>query len=195
MERPSKRARGAAAGASARREIDLAAGRSDTDGALAVWRSAKLRGEALQLHTYNVLLHLCASAGRDADATAVFADLQAAGPHCQPNECSYTEMARVSAAAGDPPRALKWTRDCRAAGLVPRLRTYAPALQAFARAGDSTAALGVEAEMRENGEPLGGNKASAGGLLPALLTPRGRRGAQRGRVRGTAALPERSGRW
>lgn len=70
----------------------------------------------------------------------------------QPLEMTYTALARVTASSGDPTHAyqLVWcerglcalslllptfqTKDMRAKGVVPRLRTFSPALAGFCKA-------------------------------------------------------------
>ena len=50
-------------------------------------------------------------------------------------EVAFTSIARLAAAAGDGDAALAAARKVVAQGLAPRLRTFVPALMAFAAAG------------------------------------------------------------
>ncbi len=50
-------------------------------------------------------------------------------------EVAYTSLARLAAAAGDGDAALVAARKVVAQGLTPRLRTFVPALMAFAADG------------------------------------------------------------
>lgn len=55
-------------------------------------------------------------------------------------DTAYVALARMAASAGDGSAALRAAEDCFAAGLQPRLRSFAPALLAFATAGQASAA-------------------------------------------------------
>ena len=50
-------------------------------------------------------------------------------------EVAYTSIARLAAAAGNGDEALSAARKVVAQGLAPRLRTFVPALMAFAASG------------------------------------------------------------
>ena len=54
------------------------------------------------------------------------------------SETSYTALARMAASAGDGAAALKAAQAMVAAGIQPRLRSFAPALLAFSTAGQVT---------------------------------------------------------
>ena len=130
------------------------------------------------MHSYNVLLHLCAGGNQGEEgpkrffpreATEVRARLAVAiarasfayaqtqvynrmlSRNVQPLEMTYTALARVTASSGDPAHAYQLvcapqvssppvltpslqTKDMRAKGVLPRLRTFSPALAGFCKA-------------------------------------------------------------
>lgn len=166
--------------AAPRRDIDVCSSKHDAAGALAVFRQAAAAGQALPVHTYNVLLHLCAGGSGDGARTvhAEAATEVSTRPHINSHHaaadaapaptpgvrapvqkragarrgdihCARARGRRVrrraqGLAAGAP--TLPGTccgdsdthqvHDMRGRGLVPRLRTYSPALQAFCDADD-----------------------------------------------------------
>ena len=141
-------------GAQARRDIDAACARGDAAAAFAAFDAAVAERAPLQPHSCNVLLHLCAGGVATAGgygalseppprthpvpsraevhperANAVFNHMVA--ENVPRTEMTYTALARVEAAVGEPQRALALVARLREERLVPKLRTYAPALHAF----------------------------------------------------------------
>eukprot|EP00887_Chlorella_sp_A99_P004138 scaffold23.g4138.t1 len=104
-------------------------------------------------------------------AQEIFDVMAAAGGALAPNEMCYTALARLAAAAGQPARALAVVRDMAAAGVAPKLRSFAPALAGFAEAGDAAAAFEVDAAIQEQGLDL--TEAEYGRLLQAAAAPGG----------------------
>lgn len=61
----------------------------------------------------------------------------------KPLELAYTALARMAATAGDGDAALEATNRGLSAGVLPKLRGFAPALLAYAVAGEADKALQV----------------------------------------------------
>eukprot|EP00959_Pyramimonas_sp_CCMP1952_P441250 9237592-Pyramimonas_sp.AAC.1 len=59
-------------------------------------------------------------------------------------ESTYTALARVIIANGEPEKALALVPEMKAAGLAPKLRTIAPALEKFCELGRLEEASAVE---------------------------------------------------
>lgn len=79
--------------------------------------------------------------------------MQAAG--LKPTEICFTALARMAALGGDPDLALSTARDALARGLPIRLRTFTPALAAFAEAGRAGKAFEVDRAIEAAGLELG----------------------------------------
>jgi proteinaceous RNase P len=134
--------------------------------------TAVAAGEALQPHSCNVLLHLCSGGvtggnydggSADADTAAQAAKVviparEAVHPErantifnymmsndVPRTEMTYTALARIEAAQGEPRKAFDLVRRLVEEQLQPKLRTFAPALHAFCHAGDLVGALEVDA--------------------------------------------------
>lgn len=68
-------------------------------------------------------------------AQALFAEMQASGGRLPLNEMCYTALARLAALQGDADRAFALAQEAAAAGIPPKLRSYTPALIAYAERG------------------------------------------------------------
>ena len=156
-------------GAAARREIDNAARDGNVDNAFCAFESAVTNGDPLTPHSCNVLLHLCAGGNvvsqdetyaTDDAPKPVVPDAASVHPEranvvfnhmvshdIQRTEMTYTALARVEAAAGEPRRAFDVAKRLPGERLRPKLRTLAPALHAFCLCGDIDGALEVEQEL------------------------------------------------
>ena len=153
-------------GQAARRAIDAACQSGDSEAAFAAFDAAVADGEPLQPHTCNVLLHLCSGGttggsfdGSEANAAAkvIVPSLDAVHPErantifnymiandVPRTEMSYTALARIEAARGEPRKAFDLVKRLVEERLQPKLRTFAPALHAFAAAGDLAGATEVD---------------------------------------------------
>ena len=78
---------------------------------------------------------------------------------------TYTALARIEAASGEPRRALDVVKRLIDERLTPKLRTFAPALHAFCMKGDIEGALEAEAEIANAGIEI--SEAEYGALLVA----------------------------
>ena len=83
----------------------------------------------------------------------------------QRTEMTYTALARIEAASGEPRRALDVVKRLIDERLTPKLRTFAPALHAFCMKGDIEGALEAEAEIANAGIEI--SEAEYGALLVA----------------------------
>ena len=153
-------------GQQARREIDAACAKGDADAAFAAFEAAVAAGDPLQPHSCNVLLHLC-SGGVTGGTYDAAPETKAAVPprdavhperanaifnHMVANdiprtEMTYTALARVEAAMGKPRAAFDLVARLPDERLRPKLRTMAPAMHAFAAAGDIDGAMEVCAAL------------------------------------------------
>ena len=163
-------------GQQARREIDVACSKGDFAAAFAAFDAAVDAGDPLQPHSFNVLLHLCSGgttggnygkddAASNNDVAAPQAKVvvpSADAVHAERanaifnkmvtldiprTEMTYTALARIEAATGEPRKALDIAKRLIDERLTPKLRTFAPALHAFCIKGDIAGALETEAEI------------------------------------------------
>jgi pentatricopeptide repeat protein len=86
---------------------------------------------------------------RAVHARQIFQDMQAA--KVEANEMCYTALARLAAAAGDPDEAFNVVHGMLELGIAPRLRSFTPALAAYAQAGDVASAFDVDAAIAAAG--------------------------------------------
>lgn len=71
-----------------------------------------------------------------------------------PTEATITQVARLAAAKNDPKYAFDLVKDIKDQGVMPRLRTYGPALFCFCENLRVDDAYEVEEHMRANGVRL-----------------------------------------
>jgi len=155
-----------------RKRIDEAAKTSDKEKAFEAHRAAMDCAVQLQIHTYNVLLNICAqcesqtSDRRDiegskaeisevsqAKAEEIFEEMEKVG--VKKTEMSYTAMARVYAANGDNEKSYEMVMKLKEQGNVTaKLRTFQPSLQGFARVGDCVGAEKVLDAIESEGLEL-----------------------------------------
>lgn len=72
-------------------------------------------------------------------------------PDIEPNEATYTSMARLAAMKGDPNMAFDLVKQMAKKGMPPKLRSYWPALHGFCDALDVEMAHEVEMHMEAHG--------------------------------------------
>ena len=68
-----------------------------------------------------------------------------------PNEATFTSLARIAAAKEDPEMAFDLIKKMKGFGIVPKLRSYGPALFGFCEKGMAGKAYEVDADMVEAG--------------------------------------------
>ncbi|XP_050375044.1 proteinaceous RNase P 1, chloroplastic/mitochondrial [Argentina anserina] len=122
--------------------------------ALRLYDEARANGVALSLHHYNVMLYMCSCDGEDADVglTRGFEIFrQMVEDEVVPNEATFTNAARLSAVAEDPEMAFSMVKQMKVFGILPKLRSYGPALFGFCKKGEAERAYEVDAHMVECG--------------------------------------------
>ncbi|PSC70853.1 pentatricopeptide repeat [Micractinium conductrix] len=80
-------------------------------------------------------------------ASELFEEMKASGGRLGLNEMCFTAMARLAAARGDADRAFALAQETLEHGIAPKLRSYSPALIAFAEAGNANKAFEVDAAI------------------------------------------------
>eukprot|EP00898_Chlorokybus_atmophyticus_P004667 jgi/Chlat1/5200/Chrsp33S05178 len=136
----------------ARGQFDRFAKEGNAAEALKLWEVVQKEGRQLSLHTYNVLLHLCATAGEGDSlvlykqtALTVYHKMLAAG--MRPSEATFGALSKCAAATGDSAQAVEFIHKMIASGIPPRLRSYAPALQCMCARDELDRAFGLLQEM------------------------------------------------
>jgi proteinaceous RNase P len=122
--------------------------------ALRLYDEARSSGVPLTVHHYNFLLYLCSSNGENADVGLkrgfeIFR--QMVEDKVVPNEATFTNAARLSAAAADPEMAFNLVKQMKGFGIPPKLRSYGPALFGFCKKGKADRAYEVDMHMVESG--------------------------------------------
>ncbi|KAL4853023.1 Proteinaceous RNase P 2 [Chlorella vulgaris] len=88
-------------------------------------------------------------------AQQFFEELKKFGGARAPKEMSYTALARMAAAGGDADGAFALVQEMLAAGITPKLRSFTPALVAYAEAGNCDKAFEVDAAITAQHLDLG----------------------------------------
>ncbi|EFN56261.1 hypothetical protein CHLNCDRAFT_145111 [Chlorella variabilis] len=189
----------AGAGAAAGEQGQAAAGSGDAVAAAAAGAGAELQQQAQQAQEAQEAP--CAEqldgAARRARAQQLFEEMRQSGGRLALNEMCYTAQARLAAADGDADRAFAVAQASRAApspplppemvaaGVAPKLRSFTPALIAYAEAGECAKAFEVDAAIAAHqldlGEPEFGRlvqAAAAGASWAAALGVLRRIGAE-----------------
>jgi proteinaceous RNase P len=160
--------------------IDAAVRESDTDDAFNAFSEAQELDRSLSVRAYNALLQMCAGGAGNTSGTVMpeYADAVRAEierRHVRKNEMSVTALARVAAANCDPKSALALVTSDRPLHVSLKLRSFSPALHAFAERKDVSNALLVEQIALEEGTQLNEYEYSA--LARAIATHGNRRQA------------------
>ncbi|KMT05509.1 hypothetical protein BVRB_7g176330 [Beta vulgaris subsp. vulgaris] len=129
--------------------------------AISLYDSALSQNLRLSSHHFNAILHLCSSSDSLSSPTKalalengfrVFHHMQS---HNIPQtEATITQVARLSAAKNDPDYAFELIKSMKNKGVLPKLRTYSPALFGFCENLRVEEAYAVEEHMRGNGVRL-----------------------------------------
>ncbi|GMY32247.1 proteinaceous RNase P 1, chloroplastic/mitochondrial-like isoform X1 [Fagus crenata] len=133
--------------------LDMCSRHGDLLEALRLYEEARRDGVNLALHHYNVLLYLCALDGeRDSNLQRGFDIFQSmVMDKVVPNEATFTSAARIAAAKEDPDMAFDLIKQMKGFGIVPKLRSYGPALFGFVEKGMAERAYEVDSDMVANG--------------------------------------------
>ncbi|XP_047310582.1 proteinaceous RNase P 1, chloroplastic/mitochondrial-like [Impatiens glandulifera] len=145
-----------------RHKFDMCSKNGDVAEALRLYDDARRNGSQLLQHHYNVLLYLCSSVSSGSGVAKgpainqglergfeIFKQMRADG--IQPNEATFTSLARLAVAKEDPEMAFDLVKQMKDCGIPPKLRSYGPALFGFCRKGMADKAYEVDTDMVESG--------------------------------------------
>lgn len=139
-----------------RHKLDQCSKRGDLGEALRIYDEARANNIPLNVHHYNVLLYLCSArcnSGEDITILEkgfqIFRQMRL--DNVVPNEATFTSAARLAAAKEDPDMAFDLVKKMKDCGIVPKLRSYGPALFGFCTKLMADKAFEVDAHMVENG--------------------------------------------
>ncbi|KAL3838540.1 hypothetical protein ACJIZ3_023131 [Penstemon smallii] len=141
-------------------KLDQCSKNGELPEALCLYNEAKANNVQLNVHHYNVLLYLCSlkTDGSEEDGRD-FARLekgfhifkQMGIDNVVPNEATFTNASRLAAEKEDPELAFDLVKRMKDHGIVPKLRSYGPALFGFCKKGMADKAYEVDSHMMENG--------------------------------------------
>ncbi|KAL3538606.1 hypothetical protein ACH5RR_001972 [Cinchona calisaya] len=147
-----------------RHKLDQCSKRGDLGEALRIYDEARRNNIPLNVHHYNVLLYLCSARSNNRSGDSGLEsnlDLglekgfqifkQMGLDNVVPNEATFTSAARLAAAKEDPEMAFDLVKRMKSCGIVPKLRSYGPALFGFCKKVMPDKAFEVDAHMIENG--------------------------------------------
>lgn len=138
-------------------ELNSCSKSKDLKAAISLYESAISNKTRLNQHHFNSLLYLCSTFSTDPESKdlaltygfRVFDHMMALNIH--PNEASITAIARLAAAKGDGDYAFEMVKKSGDYGVLPRLRTYEPALLCFCQKLEAEKAYEVEEDIRRMG--------------------------------------------
>lgn len=141
-------------------KLDRCSKNGDLAEALRLYNEARVNKVELNVHHYNVLLYLCSSS-RDCSEEDVAGRIkldkgfeifkQMGIDKVEPNEATFTNISRLAAAKENPELAFDLVKQMVDHGIVPKLRSYGPALFGFCKKGMADAAYEVDSHMSKNG--------------------------------------------
>ncbi|GMI80517.1 proteinaceous RNase P 1 [Hibiscus trionum] len=143
-------------------KLDKCSKHGKLEEALCLYDESISDGVSLTQHHYNMLLYLCArEASGDGGQLNELKELglkrgfeifqKMVGDKVSPNEATFTSMARLAVAREDPDMAFELVKQMKGLGILPRLRSYGPALLGFCEKGNAEKAYEVDAHMLESG--------------------------------------------
>lgn len=140
-------------------KLDMCSRHGHVVEALSLYDDARKNGVPLSQHHYNVLLYLCSSGSAESNASASNVGLergfeifqQMISDKVDPNEATFTSLARVAVAKEDPEMAFDLVKQMKRFGITPRLRSYGPALFGFCKITNADKAYEVDEHMAESG--------------------------------------------
>ncbi|CAI9103964.1 OLC1v1002563C1 [Oldenlandia corymbosa var. corymbosa] len=141
-------------------KLNACSERGDLEEALRIYDEARANNIQLNVQHYNSLLYLC-TARKEGDCSESNLELdlqkgfeifeQMGRDNVAPNEATFTSAARLAAAKKDPDMAFQLVKQMKSCGIVPKLRSYGPALLGFCEKLMADKAYEVDAHMVENG--------------------------------------------
>ncbi|KAL9226988.1 hypothetical protein vseg_002739 [Gypsophila vaccaria] len=143
-------------------KLNMCSKNNDLKEAVILYKRALVDGIVLTVYHYNVLLYLCSlCAANHTDAVNCggidglemgFEIFRKMGlDRIEPNEATFTSLARLAAAKNDPGMAFDVVKRMKACGVAPKLRSYGPVLFGFCEKGEAERAYEVDAHMVECG--------------------------------------------
>ncbi|KAL9423233.1 hypothetical protein AB3S75_035343 [Citrus x aurantiifolia] len=148
-----------------RHKLDMCSKRGDVFEALRLYDDARSNGITLSQHHYNVLLYVCScKCGSESSENGDRENNSNLGlkrgfeifqqmitDKVDPNEATFTSVARLAVAKEDPEMAFDLVKQIKSFGIPPKLRSYGPALFGFCKLGNTDKAYEVDAHMGESG--------------------------------------------
>ncbi|XP_037497733.1 proteinaceous RNase P 1, chloroplastic/mitochondrial isoform X2 [Jatropha curcas] len=145
-------------------KLDSCSKSGDLVEALRLYDEARSNGIQLTQHHYNVLLYLCSSGSsvelKGDRIIANASDLsfkrgfeiyqQMVTDKVAPNEATFTNVARLAFASEDPEMAFDLVKKMKGFDILPKLRSYGPALFGFCKKGMADRAYEVDTHMAES---------------------------------------------
>ncbi|KAI4334260.1 hypothetical protein L6164_018971 [Bauhinia variegata] len=141
-------------------ELNSCSKKKDVRGAISLYESAISEKIRLNQHHFNSLLYLCSNSVADPSLKELVLDYgfrafdHMSSIGISPNEASVTAIARIAAAKGDGEYAFELVKNIGKYKVVPRLRTYDPALFCFCEHLDAEKAYEVEEHVNAVGVSL-----------------------------------------
>ena len=142
-------------------DLGICLKQNDLKKAISLYESALTQSLRLSSNHFNSILHLCSSpeslSSSEKDVALEYGFRifeQMRSNNIPPTEATITQVARLAAAKNDPKYAFDLVKDMKDQGVMPRLRTYGPALFCFCENLRADDAYEVEEHMRANGVRL-----------------------------------------
>ncbi|KAL5704482.1 ribonuclease P [Ranunculus cassubicifolius] len=148
------------------RKLEWCSKQGDVMEALRLYDDARSQGVALGKVHYNALFYLCSSDGDDSGeglrrGFEIYKQMGVEG--IEQDEATFTTLARLAFKKEDPEMAFELVKKMISAKIVPKLRSYDPALFGFCKKGDADKAYEVDEHM------VGGGVYPEEAQLAALL--------------------------
>lgn len=137
------------------RQLGLCSKTKNLEEAIRLYDDAKVNNVPLNVKHYNVLLYLC-SLGLEGVGDLgfkrgfeIFKQMGVDG--IAPNEATFTNVARLAFVKEDPQMAFDLVKEMKSCGVLPKLRSYGPALFGFCDKGMADKAYEVDKHMGDSG--------------------------------------------
>ncbi|XP_059659383.1 proteinaceous RNase P 2 isoform X2 [Cornus florida] len=138
--------------------LDLCSKNKDLSGAISLYESSISQKIRLSHHHFNALLYICSNSVTDSSSKNLAFDYgfrifnHMLSDNISLTEATITAVARIAAAGGDGDLAFDLVKTMGTKyTLLPRLRSYDPALFCFCKNSDADKAYSVEEHMLSNG--------------------------------------------
>ncbi|CAK9150534.1 unnamed protein product [Ilex paraguariensis] len=136
-------------------DLDLCSKKKDLISAISLYEFALSNSIRLTQHHFNSLLYICSNSVTDPSTKSSAIECgfrifnQMVSNNVEPNEATITAVARLAGAKNDGDLAFELVKSMgtKYKGVVPRLRTYGPAVFCFCRNGEADKAYEVDEHM------------------------------------------------